>query len=280
MTPMSTLPEFSGELALLGCGRMGLAMLRGWLEAGLPSNRLHIIEPAPADELAELTLSSGLRWAPAPISLENTAVLVVAVKPQVLQEALKPVATALKGAKPLVISIVAGKPVSAFQEILGPLPVVRAMPNTPAAIGKGITGFVASKEVSEDQRELAAALLRVLGEVWQVTDEADIDKITAISGSGPAYVFLMAECLAEAARKLGLPEDMADDLALHTLAGAAALLEQGEDDAAELRRAVTSPGGTTEAALKILMDEKSGLCQLLEKATKAAEQRARELAKG
>ena len=269
------IPPFEGDILLLGAGRMGTAMLRGWLEAGLEPARMMVMDPTPSPAARELIDAHGIRLnpeAPAP------AVLVVAVKPQVMAEALATLPGTVKEARPLVLSIAAGTPVRAFTRALGEVPVVRAMPNTPAAVGKGMTGLFASPEVSREQKALARALLAVLGQVVEVETEADIDKVTAVSGSGPAYVFLLTECLAQAARALGLPDQQADALARQTVIGAAALLENAEDDPAELRRAVTSPGGTTEAALKVLMRENAGLCALLEEAVKAAEQRARELA--
>ena len=271
----SAIPPFEGDILLLGAGRMGSAMLRGWLQSGLDATRVVVMDPAPSPAARELIEAHHIRLnpdAPAP------AVLVAVVKPQVMAEALAALPESVKEARPLVLSIAAGTPVAAFTGALGDVPVVRAMPNTPAAVGKGMTGFFASGNVSAEQKALARALLAVLGDVVEVKTEAGIDKVTAVSGSGPAYVFLLTECLAQAARALGLPEREADALARQTVIGAAALLEASGDDAAELRRAVTSPGGTTEAALKVLMRENDGLCALLEEAVKAAEQRARELA--
>ncbi len=264
---------------MLGAGRMGLAMLEGWLLSGLDPARVVVCDPAPSARLEELAGQHGLRLNP---PLDNLApvVLVVAVKPQALADALSALPDNIAAAHPLVLSIAAGAPVALFTSILGEVPVVRAMPNTPAAIGKGMTGLYASETVSGAQRALARALLAVLGEVVEVPTEADIDKVTAISGSGPAYVFLLAECLAEAGAALGLDEHTAAQLARRTLIGAAALLEQAEEDPAALRRAVTSPGGTTEAALNVLMADDGGLCPLMRRATAAAEHRARELAGG
>lgn len=271
----STIPPFEGDILLLGAGRMGSAMLKGWLQAGIDPKQVAVLDPSPAPAAREMIERHGIRLnppAPAP------AVLVAAVKPQVMAEALAALPGSVKTARPLVLSIAAGTPVAAFTGALGDVPVVRAMPNTPAAVGKGMTGFFASGNVSEEQKALARALLGVLGRVAEVETEADIDKVTAVSGSGPAYLFLLTECLARAARALGLPAESADELARQTVIGAAALLEASGDEPAELRRAVTSPGGTTEAALEVLMREDGGLCALLEEAVKAAERRARELA--
>ena len=258
---------------------MGLAMLKGWLAAGLSAGSVAVLEPTPSPALRELAQAHRLRLNPPPESL-SPAVLVVAVKPQVLAEALAALPGNIAEARPLVLSIAAGTPVATFTAVLGDVPVVRAMPNTPAAIGRGMTGLYASETVTDAQRALARALLAVLGDVVEVPAEADIDKVTAISGSGPAYVFLLAECLAEAGAALGLDERTAARLARQTIIGAAALLDEAEESPAELRRAVTSPGGTTEAALKVLMHDEDGLCRLMRRATAAAERRARELAGG
>ena len=271
------IPPFEGDVVLLGAGRMGTAMLKGWLQAGLPPVKVVVLDPSPSTETQALIERHGIRLNPDATALAP-AVLVVAVKPQVLDEALASLPNSVEAARPLVLSIAAGKPVSAFTGVLGHVPVVRAMPNTPAAVGEGMTAFFASPDVTEDQKGLASALLAVLGEVMEVASEEDIDKVTAVSGSGPAYVFLLTECLAQAARALGVPGDVADTLARQTVIGAAALMKQTGEKPADLRRAVTSPGGTTEAALRVLMNEDDGLCQLMESAVKAAERRARELA--
>ncbi len=278
MMRTETIPPFEGELILLGAGRMGTAMLKGWLGAGLNPGQVVVLDPAPSEEARKLVDENGIRLNP-DLSAVRPAVLVVAVKPQVLDEVLAALPASVARARPLVLSIAAGKPVSAFTDALGEVPVARAMPNTPAAVGKGMTGLFAAEGVSEAQKALARALLAVLGEVVEVSAETDIDKVTAISGSGPAYVFLLSECLARAGRALGLSEAVAERLARWTVIGAAALLEHSDDPARSLREAVTSPGGTTEAALRVLMDEKTGLCGLMEEAAKAAEKRARELSK-
>lgn len=277
MKKQAQIPDFDGDLVLLGAGRMGTAMLKGWLAAGLDAARVVVVDPAPSEAVREMAAARGPRLNP-PLRDVRPAVLVVAVKPQVLDEALRALPAGLAAARPLVLSIAAGKPVRAFTAALGDVPVVRAMPNTPAAVGKGMTGFFASAGVSDAQKALARALLAVLGDVVEVPTEADIDKVTAISGSGPAYVFLLTECLARAGEALGLEAETAARLARQTVVGAAALLEAPDADAAALRRAVTSPGGTTEAALRVLMDEEAGLCAMMRRATAAAEQRARELA--
>ncbi len=272
-----TLP---GKLVLLGAGRMGSAMLEGWLKAGAEGGKIAVIDPAPPEKTARLIAEAGAALNPAPETLADAAVFVAAVKPQMMDKALSGVAPALRAGHPLVISIAAGKPISAFKAHFGQAaPVIRAMPNTPAAIGRGITGFAASAEVTEAQKALARALLAALGEVVEVDSEEQIDAVTAVSGSGPAYVFLLAECLAKAGEAQGLAPELAEKLARATIAGAGELMIQSGEAAEALRRAVTSPGGTTAAALELLMDERgAGLCDLMTRAVAAAAARSRELA--
>jgi pyrroline-5-carboxylate reductase len=255
-------------LVLLGCGKMGSALLRGWLAGGLPASAVRVIEPRPSDWLRATgaALDGPLPAAP--------AVAVVAVKPQMMGEAL-PAMTALGGGPTLILSIAAGTPLAAFEAAFGPgTPVVRAMPNTPAAIGRGITGLVGNAPATEAHVALAEALLRAVGEVVRLPSEDAIDAVTGVSGSGPAYVFHMIEALAQAGMAEGLPPDLALRLARATVAGAGALaLETGEDPA-QLRRDVTSPGGTTEAGLEVLMAELPGL---VARTVRAATARAGEL---
>ncbi len=279
---MNAIPDMEGRLLLLGAGRMGTAMLRGWLASGLPASRIVVLDPAPSEEVRQLAGSAGPVLNPPAEELGDVSVLVAAVKPQVMDEALSGIAPALSvGGTPLILSIAAGRTIASFKRHFGEdAPVIRAMPNTPAAIGKGITGFAASPEVSGAQKDMARALLSALGEVVEVADESLIDAVTAVSGSGPAYVFLLAECLAEAGMRQGLPPDLAARLAQATVSGAGALLKASGEEPAALRRAVTSPGGTTAAALEVLMDDREGLCRLMERAVAAAARRSRELAGG
>ncbi len=277
---MNAIPDMEGRLLLLGAGRMGTAMLRGWLASGMPADRIVVLDPAPSEEALRLIGEAGIALNPSPEETGPASVLVAAVKPQVMDEALSGIAPRLPGdGPPLILSIAAGRTIASFKRHFGgDAPVVRAMPNTPAAIGAGITGFAASPEVDEAQKALARALLSALGEVVEVADESLIDAVTAVSGSGPAYVFLLAECLAEAGVRQGLPADLAAKLAQATVSGAGALLGASGEDPAALRRAVTSPGGTTAAALEVLMDDADGLCRLMERAVAAAARRSRELA--
>ncbi len=260
-------------LGLLGCGKMGSAMLRGWLDRGLDPARVWVVEPTPSDWLRGLSglhLNAGLPSDP--------AVVLVAVKPQMMGDALPSIA-ALGGGRTVVLSVAAGTPIARYEEILGAgTPIVRAMPNTPAAIGKGITALVGNAHVSAAQMDMAEALLSAIGQTVRLTDEAQMDAVTAVSGSGPAYVFHLIETLAAAGQAEGLPADLAMQLAKATVAGAGALAEAADETPAQLRINVTSPGGTTQAALEVLMDESGGFPALLQRAVKAAADRSRELA--
>ncbi len=279
---MSAMPQLKGPLVLLGAGRMGQAMLNGWLEAGLPATRIIVIDPEPAPPLTALAEETGLALNPPHKALSGAQVLVAAVKPQVMDEALAAIAPAMDGTKTLILSIAAGRTIASFKRHFGPAaPVIRAMPNTPAAIGEGITALAASPEVTADQGKLARALLAALGEVVEVESEEMIDAVTAVSGSGPAYVFLLAECMAAAGASLGLPPQLAERLARATIAGSGALLTRSKESPAALREAVTSPGGTTAAALQVLMKEQGpSLCGLMSEAITAATARSRQLASG
>jgi pyrroline-5-carboxylate reductase len=250
-------------------------MLSGWLARGLDAGRVAVIEPQPSAEIAALA-AQGIRLNPTPKDIGAAATLVIALKPQTFRDAgaeLKP----LIGPATLVVSIMAGATIASIEAACGG-GVVRAMPNTPAAIGRGITVAVAAKNVSAAQRDIADALLRATGSVEWIDDEGLMDAVTAVSGSGPAYVFLLAEELARAGVEAGLPQELADTLARETVAGAGELLHRSELAAATLRQNVTSPGGTTAAALEVLMGP-DGMGSLLTRAVAAAARRSRELAK-
>ena len=269
------LQNLEAPLVLAGAGKMGSAMLAGWLAQGLDAKRVVVIEPHPSDEIRALA-AKGIRLNPSSKDVGAAATLVVALKPQSFREAgpdLKPFA----GAATLAVSIMAGTTIAAIETVCGSI-VVRAMPNTPAAIGRGITVAVASKSVSSDQRAVADALLRATGSVEWVDDESLMDAVTAVSGSGPAYVFLLAEELARAGIEAGLPPDLATRLARETVAGSGELLHRSELASATLRQNVTSPGGTTAAALEVLM-AKDGMQPPLTRAVAAATRRSKELAK-
>lgn len=271
----SSLQQLGGTVVLAGAGKMGGALLTGWLAQGLDGGDVVVIEPHPTDDIAALS-ARGVRLNASASDVGAVSTLVVAVKPQMFAEAAA-VLRGYVGPSTLVVSIMAGKPIAALSEQLGGH-VVRAMPNTPAAIGRGITVAVAAGNVTPAQRSIADALLRATGGVEWVDDEALIDAVTAVSGSGPAYVFLLAEELARAGVEAGLPEALAMTLARATVAGSGELLHRSDLDAATLRKNVTSPGGTTAAALEVLMAD-DGFRPLLTRAVAAATKRSKELAK-
>ncbi len=271
----NALQNLKGTLVLAGAGKMGGAMLTGWLAGGLEASRVIVIEPQPSPEIAAL-VARGIRLNPSASDIGAVETLVLAVKPQSFREA----GIALKsftGSATLVVSIMAGATIASIAATCGGA-VVRAMPNTPAAIGRGITVAVAAKDVSAAQRSVADALLRATGAVEWVDDETLMDAVTAVSGSGPAYVFLLAEELARAGVEAGLPEELATRLARETVAGSGELLHRSELSSATLRQNVTSPGGTTAAALDVLMGP-DGLQPLMIRAIAAATKRSKDLAK-
>jgi pyrroline-5-carboxylate reductase len=275
LNPTNALKKIHGTIALAGAGKMGGAMLTGWLAQGLDPKHVVVIEPHPSSEISALT-AQGIRLNPSPADAGEVDTLVVAVKPQSFREA----GAALKaftGSSTLVVSIMAGTPIALLEAVVGGS-VVRAMPNTPAAIGRGITVAVAARKVSAAQRAIADALLRATGSVEWVEKENLMDAVTAVSGSGPAYVFLLAEELARAGVAAGLPAELAAKLARETVAGSGELLHRSELSPATLRQNVTSPGGTTAAALDVLMGS-DGMEKLMTRAVAAATQRSKDLAK-
>jgi pyrroline-5-carboxylate reductase len=270
----TSLSAFAGLVVLIGAGKMGGALIEGWIGLGLDPARIAVIEPEPAPPIAALA-ARGLK-----LNLDRRALrpdaIVLAVKPQTAPEVMAQVA-ALTAPTSLVVSIMAGRTL----EFLGrTLPrdaaIVRAMPNTPAAIGRGITVAVPNAQVTPVQRQLAHALLAATGAVEWIADEGLMDAVTAVSGSGPAYVFLLAESLGRAGEAAGLPADLAARLARATVAGAGELLRRSPLDASQLRQNVTSPGGTTAAALDVLMAA-DGIDTLMGRAIAAATRRSREL---
>jgi len=258
---------------------MGSALLKGWLSRGVKS--IVVIEPKPSAELRKLAKSGKIALVPAPSQVKRkppakSSVCVVAIKPQVLKEEA-PLLAGFAQSGALMLSIAAGTSVAAMSKAWGKKArIIRAMPNTPGAVGAGITGLYAAKGVTAADRKRATALLSALGETVWVAKEALIDSVTAVSGSGPAYLFLMAEALTEAGVAEGLPRDQAEKFARATVSGAGALLKADKSPASALREAVTSPGGTTAAALYVLMAE-NGLTPLIKRAVQAARKRAEEL---
>jgi pyrroline-5-carboxylate reductase len=262
------------EIALVGAGKMGSALLGGWLAAGIAPASIAVYEPQPSDALFDLASEKrfALNAAPAP-----ARAVVLAIKPQILNAAALALAP-LFTPDSLLISILAGKTTANLAERLPARSIVRAMPNTPAAIGRGITGAFAARDVSSEQRAVAQNLLSGVGLVEWVDEERLIDAVTAISGSGPAYVFHLVEALAQAGAALGLPSDLALRLARATVEGSGELLHRSPEFGVDvLRQNVTSPGGTTQAALEVLMAP-DGLAALMARATVAAAKRAGELA--
>lgn len=270
--------KLNGPLVLVGAGKMGGALLSGWLAKGLDPKTVFVRDPQPAPEVATLIAERGiaLNFSVADIAAKKPAVVLLAVKPQ-LMDAVLPDLKPLVSPDTLFLSIAAGTSLFRLKQLLGDeMRAVRAMPNTPSAVGRGVTACYANALVSADQREAANALLSAVGDVGWVESEPLIDAVTAISGSGPAYVFYLAECLAAAGEALGLTPALAMQLARATVSGAGEMLHQMPDDAATLRKNVTSPGGTTAAALDVLMGE-GGLSPLMRRAAAAARDRAREL---
>jgi pyrroline-5-carboxylate reductase len=272
------------SVLLVGCGNMGRALLIGWREQGLPAERIAVVEPD-ADRAA-VAAAAGVavhaEWPPARGSVEAASdrplapspdVVLLALKPQIMDRVV-PAYAALAAPGRLFVSIAAGKTLAFLRAALGgEAAVIRAMPNTPAQIRRGATVACANDLATPAQRDFAERLLAAVGSVAWVEDEALLDPVTAVSGSGPAYVFLLAECLAEAGVAAGLPASLARTLARETVAGAGALLAASADDPTTLRRQVTSPGGTTAAALEILQGE-GGLQSLMTAAVRAASTRA------
>jgi pyrroline-5-carboxylate reductase len=273
--PSAAVSLRDGDVVLVGAGKMGGALLEGWVGLGIDPARLAVIEPQPAAPVAALG-ARGVRINPDTAALHPVAI-VIAVKPQVAPQVMPDIA-ALMAPATVAVSIMAGRTIAFLAGALPPgAAVVRAMPNTPAAIGRGITVAVPNAAVGAAQRGLADALLAATGAVEWIDEEALMDAVTAVSGSGPAYVFLLAEALARAGEKAGLPAGLAARLARATVAGSGELLHRASAEAAVLRQNVTSPGGTTAAALEVLMAS-DGLDPLMERAIAAATKRGRELA--
>jgi pyrroline-5-carboxylate reductase len=271
---IADLRHWRGTLVLVGAGKMGGALLDGWLQSGLDPASITVLEPAPSSHVIALA-ERGVRLNPA-AAPRGVDAIVIAVKPQMAEQAM-PAINSMLGASTLVVSIMAGRTLRFLsQKLTGAGALVRAMPNTPAAIGRGITVAVA-QGANAAQRGLAHGLLSATGTVEWVEDETLMDAVTAVSGSGPAYVFLLAEALAQAGFAAGLPQALADKLARQTVAGAGEMLHRSSRDAAALRENVTSPGGTTAAALNVLMGD-NGLAVLMRKAVAAATERSRQLA--
>ena len=260
-------------LVLLGCGKMGSAMLAGWLKGGIDAKAVYVLDPNPSEWLQAqgVHINGDIPAEP--------AIVLLAVKPQMMGDAL-PRMAALGNGTTVFLSVAAGTSIAHFEDALGAqTPIVRSMPNTPAAVGKGITAIVGNSKATAAHLDLANGLLQAVGQVVRLEAEAQIDAVTGVSGSGPAYVFHLIETMAVAGEAQGLPAELAMQLAKATVAGAGVLAESAEESPTQLRINVTSPGGTTAAALNVLMDEDSGFPKLLDDAVKAATERGKELGK-
>ena len=270
--------EFTADrpLLLAGCGNMGAALLQGWIASGIPANAIRIIEPSGADRAVAAGADAAQVFTSAPTDGVIPRAIVLAVKPQIIGS-VTPSLRPLIGADTLVISIAAGTTLKTLADLTGGhTRLIRSMPNTPAAVGRGATVMVARPEVSAEERALTKSLLSAVGSAYEVDNEAHMDAVTALSGSGPAYVFYMIESLARAGAELGLPAALALDLARDTVAGAGELAVRSQEDPSTLRVQVTSPNGTTAAGLGVLMSEQ-GLAPLIRATLTAAADRSREL---
>ncbi len=264
-----------GKLLLVGCGKMGGALLRGWLQRGVVAADVTVVEPdrKALGEFASSGVDSGADAAALPAA-SAPEVVILALKPQMMDATL-PGYRRFTGS--VFLSIAAGRTIGYFERGLGDVAIVRSMPNTPAAVGRGITVAVPNRRVTAAQRARCDALLAAVGEVAWIEEEGLLDAVTAVSGGGPAYVFLLIESLAEAGTAAGLPADLAMRLARASVSGAGELARLAPEPAATLRQNVTSPGGTTLEALQILMAP-DGLPALMTRAIAAATRRSRELA--
>lgn len=256
-------------LVLVGCGQMGGAMLHGWIEAGVAPSSVHILDPMLSEEIKALGVKSTGALPASP------AVCVLAVKPQIMEAALPQIFHYAHG-ETMMLSIAAGKTLGFFEAHLGAdTPIIRSMPNLPAFIRKGVTAMIGNAACTGTQLDLAEFLLSSIGFSLRLTDESQMDAVTALSGSGPGFIFHLIECMAAAGEAEGLPAEISLNLARATVAGAGQMAHQLRADPAKLRESVTSKGGTTKAGLDVLMQEAEGL---MARTIAAAAQRSRELA--
>lgn len=266
------------RVLLVGAGRMGAALLGGWLERGvLDPSQLTILEPAPSEEIVALS-EKGIKLGENVDALMGDVfdILVLAIKPQIFSEVLSALGPLVEN-RPLIVSIAAGQSVANIKALLGDhIPVARLMPNTPALVGEGVSVLFASEDVSAAQSMLAKELAAAVGDVHEIEDEALMDAVTAVSGSGPAYVFLLIEAMTDAGKAVGLSEELAQQLSIQTILGSGKLAKVSDQSPATLRENVTSPGGTTEAALKVLM-EKNRFSDLIARAIEEATARGQAL---
>ena len=263
------------SVVLVGAGNMGGAMLKGWIAKGMSPQNITVLDPSLTDQMKSILLKTKIWHSDDASGISPPDVLLLAIKPQMMEEVL-PTLTSLIGENTVVVSVAAGTTLSTIGNALGDIAAIRVMPNTPSLVLRGMSVACPNSYISNVQRSNVDALMAAIGQIEWVEDEALIDAVTAVSGSGPAYVFHLAECMAEAGVKAGLPEDLAMTLAIQTVSGAGELLSQSEDNPATLRKNVTSPNGTTAAALEVLMAE-DGMKPLLERAVMAAKKRSEEL---
>jgi len=263
------------SVTLVGAGNMGGAMLKGWISNGMKADNITVLDPAPSDTMRDYLSSNNIRHVENADELQPPDVMLLAVKPQMMESVL-PGLVGLVGPQTVAVSVAAGTTLATLGTFLGDVAMVRVMPNTPSLVLKGMSVGCPNSKVTEMQRQNVHALMHAIGAVEWVEDEKLIDAVTAVSGSGPAYVFYLAECMAEAGKAAGLPDTLAMTLAAQTVSGAGELLGQSQEPPAQLRRNVTSPNGTTAAALDVLMTE-NGMGDLVERAVMAAKKRSEEL---
>ncbi|MEO9298259.1 pyrroline-5-carboxylate reductase [Devosia alba] len=271
---MNTALNRIGPIMLVGAGKMGVALARGWLDAGLAASQLVIVHPRPGEDLLELARDYGLALSTEASGLSPN-VLVVGVKPQVMDEVLESLAPVI-APHTLVVSIAAGIDLARLASKAGTQRVMRTMPNTPVQVRKGMIGVVSGPDVTAEDKVAMDTLLSASGQVIWLDDEAQLDALTAVSGSGPAYIFHMVEALAAAGKRQGLPDDIAEQLARGTVIGAAALMDAGTVSATVLRENVTSPKGATAAGLAVLMGS-HGLIELMDRTVSETRKRTEEL---
>lgn len=277
MTDLDITDHLKGPILLVGAGKMGGSLLAGWLESGVDPAQIYVQDPNPASAMLDLLSKYDIQASDDPQIDGHAAVIMLAVKPQIVQNVL-PSLTRFVGSDTLVISIMAGCQLSVLQTAFGEhVSIVRAMPNTPSAIGQGITALCATDQIDDSHKILANALLSAVGKTIWLDTESDMDAVTAISGSGPAYVFLLTEVLAKAGHAAGLDPDLASELARQTVCGSGALMATSSLPPSVLRENVTSPGGTTQAALDVLMRDPEGLQSIITEAVLQAQKRSREL---
>jgi len=268
--------ENLGPVVLVGAGKMGTALARGWLAAGLQPANVVFVDPQPSDPIRAFAEEQGIALSES-VPEKPARALIMAVKPQIFAQVMESVKPRI-GAETLVLSIAAGISLESISNGLGTERVVRTMPNTPSQVGKGMTGAVAASGVNEEDRDIADALLSAAGKFMWFDDESELDALTSVSGSGPAYVFLLVECLAAAGEAEGLSPEKAMVLARQTVIGAAALMDADPTDAATLRKNVTSPNGVTAEALAVFMAD-DGLEPLVKRAVNAARRKSEEIGK-